>query len=254
MPDSDHAGSVPLRMRQLSGPTDLALASSLLAEVFGAPSESLPVDLLTAVECSGGFVGGAWLDRELVGVAVGFGEIATPGSAERPGLHSHVAAVRASARGLRVGQRLKWYQRDWALDRGIRVIHWTFDPLVRRNATLNLNRLGAVTSTYRVNLYGPISDALNAGMESDRLLVRWELDSPRVLAARERIDCTRTAFVGGARVGSISTPRDIETLVRTDLPAAREWRRVQRQAFRDLPVGWVVTGIDEDGNYEVENA
>jgi predicted GNAT superfamily acetyltransferase len=254
---SDASKPQPLEFRQLSGPAALSDASALLAEVFGAPSESMPVDLLTAVACAGGFVGGAMLDGRLVGVAVGFGEIPPPGAVRPPsGLHSHVAAVRGSARGLRVGQQLKWYQRAWALERGIRVIHWTFDPLVRRNAVMNLNRLGAVASIYYDNLYGTIPDALNAGMDTDRLLVRWELDSPRVVAARERIGSTGSG--SGGQTGptstgrTIATPPDIETLVRTDLSAARAWRSAQRAQFHGLAPGWTVAGVDGDGNYEVE--
>jgi predicted GNAT superfamily acetyltransferase len=264
---SDASEPRPPELRQLSGPAEMADASALLAEVFGAPSESMPVDLLTAVACAGGFVGGALVGGRLVGVAVGFGEISPPGTPAVPmGLHSHVAAVRGSARGLRVGQQLKWYQRAWALERGIRVIHWTFDPLVRRNAVMNLNRLGAVASTYYDNLYGTIGDALNAGMETDRLLVRWELDSPRVVAAQEGTGRTgsgpRSATGSGptrlvrpvAPTRTIATPPDIETLVRTNLPAARAWRRAQRDEFHRLRAGWSVTGVDGDGNYEVEYA
>jgi predicted GNAT superfamily acetyltransferase len=240
---------VPLQFRQLSGPAELTEASRLLTEVFGSEGDEIPVDLLTAIACSGGFVGGALLDDDLVGVAVGFGEIPPPGVAQPAALHSHVAAVSPAARGMRVGQRLKWYQRTWALERDIRVIHWTFDPLVRRNAVLNLNRLGAVADTYCRDLYGSIPDALNQGMESDRLVVRWELDSARVLAAARRSG--RTGPAGGP-AGIIDTPADIESLLLADLPAAQQWRLRQRQAFASLPDGWTVTGIDPDGRYQVE--
>lgn len=257
--------TVPLRFRQLSGPAELAGASRLLTEVFGSDGDSIPVDLLTAIGCAGGFVGGALLDEDLVGVAVGFGEIPPPGTDTSPALHSHVAAVSSAARGLRVGQGLKWYQRDWALQRGIRVIHWTFDPLVRRNAVLNLNRLGAIATDYQENLYGAIPDNLNRGMESDRLLVRWELDNARVLAAWERANQRPPAgeraareqadappgSVGGA-AGLIDTPTDIEALVTTHPAAARRWRLQQRRAFAALAQGWTVTGIDPDGRYQVE--
>jgi predicted GNAT superfamily acetyltransferase len=244
--------TVSLRFRQLTGPAELADASRLLVEVFGSDGDAIPGDLLTAIASAGGFVGGGLLDGELVAVAVGFGEVPAPGADGPRALHSHVAAVSSAARGLRVGQRLKWYQRDWALERGIRVIHWTFDPLVRRNAVLNLNRLGGVADSYHQNLYGAIPDALNRGMESDRLLVRWELDSPRVLAARDRAEAAPGDDDGAP--GVIDTPVDIEALVATDPAAARDWRRDQRRAFGSLAPGWTVTGIDPDGRYRVENS
>jgi predicted GNAT superfamily acetyltransferase len=208
----DHAGaSAPERLpwadqqaqfRQLDGASEMAAAAALIAEVFGAAEgPPLPVDLLTAISCAGGFVGAALMGGDVIGVAVAFGEVPPPlsagGGQEPVGLHSHVAAVHPAARGLRIGQRLKWFQREWALQRGIGVIHWTFDPLVRRNAVLNLNRLGAVGVAYHRNLYGAIPDALNAGMESDRLLVRWELTGPRVQAAQ-------AGLVPGTAVGTES--------------------------------------------------
>lgn len=211
----------------------------------------MAVDLLAAIVGSGGFVGGAYLEDTLVGTAAAFGEVAAPGYDGPVGLHSHVAAVATSARGLRIGQRLKWYQRDWALERGIEVIHWTFDPLVRRNATLNLNRLGGLGVRYDENLYGAIPDALNHGQESDRLLLRWELSSQRVIAASTgalRIDDGPS----GGRRSAISTPPDVEAMLAVDPDAARAWRTRQREAFQALNSGWVVTGIDADGDYVVD--
>jgi predicted GNAT superfamily acetyltransferase len=268
------SGSAGLRLRQLSGPTELAAAADLITEVFGA-DDPTPVDLLVAITCAGGFVGGAELDGRLIGCAMAFGEVAEPGSTHAPGLHSHVAAVRSTARGMQVGQQLKWYQRQWALERGIDVIHWTFDPLVRRNAVLNLNRLGAVATAYHEDFYGTIPDALNAGMASDRLLVRWNLTSARVqaaAAARPAVhtppdptvqpDPTEPADptplpdsdepTGRTPVGTIATPTDIEDLVTHDPAAAQQWRARQRAEFAALPERWIVTGIDPDGRYQVE--
>lgn len=253
---SGNEASQPARLqfRQLTGSATLTEASEIIAEVFGAGETPIAVDLMIAIGCSGGFVGGALLEGRLVGVAVGFGEVPGPGSSEPVGLHSHVAAVRASARGLHIGQQLKWYQRDWALARGISVIHWTFDPLVRRNAVLNLNRLGAVAATYREDMYGSIPDALNAEMESDRLLVRWELESARVTAVVDRIGSPPERAKARTTIGKIETPVDIEALVAADPSAARAWRGRQRRDFQSLPEGWLVTGIDPDGRYEVEQS
>lgn len=243
-------GSTRLHLRQLSSAAELTAAAALIDQVFGS-EEPMPVDVLVAVACAGGFVGAAELDGELVGVAMAFGEAPRPGSVDAPGLHSHVAAVRSTARGLHIGRQLKWYQRQWALERGIALIHWTFDPLVRRNAVLNLNRLGAVATAYHEDLYGSIPDALNAGLASDRLLVRWELTSPRVEAAAAGTPLTTSASERST-VGTIETPPDIERLVAADPVLAQQWRHRQRAAFAALPDGWLVTGIDPAGRYEWE--
>lgn len=97
-------------------------------------------------------------------------------------LHSHMAAVLAEFRGLGVGRRLKLEQRRKALQRGIRLIEWTFDPLELNNANFNLHRLGAIARRYVVNQYGISSSPLHRGLPTDRLIAEWWLDSPRVIA------------------------------------------------------------------------
>jgi predicted GNAT superfamily acetyltransferase len=98
-------------------------------------------------------------------------------------LHSHMLAVLPEFRRARIGQRLKWAQRVEALSRGIKLIEWTFDPLEWQNASLNLNRLGAIARRYVPNLYGISSSPLHRGLPTDRLVAEWWLDSPRVLVA-----------------------------------------------------------------------
>ena len=77
-----------------------------------------------------------------------------------------------------VGYALKLHQRAWALQRGIATITWTFDPLVRRNAYFNLAKLGVRATRYLPNFYGAMQDPINAGDDTDRLLVDWDLASP----------------------------------------------------------------------------
>jgi len=100
-------------------------------------------------------------------------------------LHSHMLAVLPEYRGAGLGQKLKWEQRRDALSRGIKLIEWTFDPLEWQNATLNLNRLGAIARRYIRNLYGISSSPLHRGLPTDRLVAEWWLDSARVRAASE---------------------------------------------------------------------
>ena len=85
--------------------------------------------------------------------------------------------------GRHVGFALKLHQRAWALLRGVSEIAWTFDPLVSRNAYFNLVKLGAQPAEYLPNFYGTMLDTINGDDDSDRLLVRWRLRSPHVVAA-----------------------------------------------------------------------
>ncbi len=98
----------------------------------------------------------------------------------RPYLHSHLLAVREGYRNQGIGVQLKLAQRRDALDRGICLMEWTFDPLEIKNAFLNIHKLGAVVSTYRPDFYGVSSSRLQGGLPTDRLLAEWHLDSARV--------------------------------------------------------------------------
>ena len=98
-------------------------------------------------------------------------------------LHSHMAAVLDPFRDQHIGTALKMHQRVWALDHGIDTIVWTFDPLVRRNARVNLLKLGVEVDGFEVDFYGSMDDGINSGDPTDRLFAWWHLDSPRVFAA-----------------------------------------------------------------------
>jgi predicted GNAT superfamily acetyltransferase len=130
----------------------------------------------------------------LVGFAMSLPGIKTVHGRARPYLHSHMLAVLPSHRNLGLGAQLKWEQRRDALSRGIRLMEWTFDPLEIKNAFLNIHKLGATASEYRVNFYGVSSSRLQGGLPTDRLLASWELDSPRVEAIFARHPAAEYAF------------------------------------------------------------
>jgi predicted GNAT superfamily acetyltransferase len=193
-------------------------------------------------------------------------------------MHSHVAGVAESARGRNVGFALKLHQRAWAMQHGIRAVTWTFDPLVRRNAYFNLVKLGARPSEYLVDFYGDMDDAVNGGQGSDRLLVAWDLASPRVrqACAGDRVDpdpalldramtaLAETESGGpmaeparslGAGTLLVQVPADIEALRRTDPALARDWRLAVRDVLGELMAGGAdVTGFAKTRGYVVERA
>jgi predicted GNAT superfamily acetyltransferase len=231
---------VPLdRLEQLSA------AADLWHEVWKRDGEP-PVsrDMLRALRHAGNYVAGAYVGERLVGAVLGFyaGE-------ERPDhLHSHIMGVDGSQRSRGVAFAMKLDQRAWALERGLKTISWTFDPLVRANGYFNVRKLGAVGVEYLVNFYGAMPDAINRGEESDRILVRWDLASSRVVSAATGSDA---ALDGTGQADAVcETPDDIIALRRADPAQAMKWRRtVRANMVAALERGLQVTGMTSSGAY-----
>ena len=82
-----------------------------------------------------------------------------------------MVGVDAAHRDRHIGYRLKLAQREHVLAQGLDLVAWSYDPLLSRNAQLNVHRLGAVCRTYWPDFYGDMTDALNVGLSSDRFEV-----------------------------------------------------------------------------------
>lgn len=238
--------------------------SEVLSRIWGfAGADLLDPALLVALAHAGNPVTLALSaeNGEPVGGAMGFcGPPGTP-------FHSHIVGLAPGATGRGGGRAIKLAQRAWCLERGIDAMTWTFDPLVRRNAHFNLRTLGARPVEYLPSLYGAMRDAINAGQESDRVLMRWDLTRPPperapavVVDGHEAIAEGGGAPTGyappsGDRAVLIATPADIEALRRTDPDAARRWRAATRAAFTDLLAGgWAVDGFTDAGQYVLRRA
>ncbi len=173
--------ALALQIKPLASHEELRQVEQIQRDVWGLDDlEIVPSSHLRAALHAGGQLAGAFLSGALVGFSYGFVALPHGPGMRGPGLHSHMAAVRAEARGHGVGQALKWQQRRWCLERGLRWITWTFDPLQARNAKLNLRHLGAVAVEYLRDFYGPMGGPLGGGQASDRLLALWLLDDPQV--------------------------------------------------------------------------
>ncbi len=213
-------------IRPLTELDEFAACDEVFSEIWGRDEGSpMPVNLLRALSSAGSYVVGAYEGAELLGGCVGFW--AAP---DRPALHSHIAGVSAAARGRDLGFALKLHQRAWALRCGVPVINWTFDPLIARNAHFNLRKLGGRAVKYAVNYYGEMPDAINAGDETDRMLLSWELDSASTRAA---CDGAPAPPPPAGEIVLVEVPPDIEALRRTDPGRAAAWR----PAVRDQLVG-----------------
>jgi predicted GNAT superfamily acetyltransferase len=169
--------SDPVLIRHCQGLEELRACITLQKEVWNfTDAELVPLRMFVVAERVGGQVMGAFAGNKMVGFA-----LSVPGT--RSGhiyLHSHMLAVRKDHRNTGLGRRLKLLQRDDALQRGIELIEWTFDPLEIKNAYLNIEKLGAIARRYNINQYGITSSPLQGGLPSDRLIAEWWLKSRRV--------------------------------------------------------------------------
>jgi len=262
-----------ISIRDLRTIDELNQLKAVEKEVWGMTEEdALPLTVAIALKAAGNIFVGAFdkdkLDRErhgkekLVGFAFGF----LGREQGAPTIHSHMLAVLDQYRHLDLGARLKQAQRERALAMGVGEMTWTFDPLQSRNAHFNFAKLGVVSETYKVDFYGPETSSMLHRNGTDRLWVRWLLESRRVrdrLAGKsarpETLDALRllaplVRFNGNGRPEradladslsrqrvSIEIPGDILAVESADMGLAREWREATRWAFREsLKAGFFV--------------
>lgn len=242
-------------IRDLESFDDLCQVKSVEKEVWGmADDDSLPMTLAIACKAAGSIFVGAFDGDKLVGFAFGiFGR-----EHGQTTIHSHMLAVLERYRQHDLGLKLKHAQRERALGLGIREMTWTYDPLQSRNAHFNFAKLGIVSDTYKVDFYGPETSSVLHRNGTDRLWVRWLLDSRRAgdrVAGKdtraETLDALRhlaplVSFNGDGRPAradlaeslgrqrvSIEIPGEILEVERTDMELAREWRAATRWAFTE---------------------
>ena len=99
----------------------------------------------------------------------------------RPTQWSHMLGVMPEMRAAGLGARLKLAQRQAALDMGLDLIEWTYDPLQAANAHLNFSKLGIVVEEYEENIYGESTSVLHRGTPTDRFVAEWKLREPHVV-------------------------------------------------------------------------
>jgi len=163
-----------LVLRELDGLPELKAAEAFQRRVWGEDDPADNSDLMLAIQHEGGLVGGAFDGTRMVGFIFGFP------SSDSAAQHSHRLGVDPDMQGRGLGVRLKLFQKTWCLERGIRHVRWTYDPIRRPNAVLNIARLGATARTYYRDYYGNM-EGINAGLPSDRLLAEWDLQADAVV-------------------------------------------------------------------------
>jgi predicted GNAT superfamily acetyltransferase len=249
-----------LHFRSVGGIDDARTVVRVLDAVWGGwdGAAGIQDSTIVALAHAGNYAEVALLGDEPVGAALGFfgeplGDV----------LHSHIVGVLPRARGFGIGEAIKMRQRDWCRERSITTMTWTFDPLVARNAYFNIEKLGARPMQYLIDYYGQMSDGLNAGQASDRVLLSWDLTVDTPPPRRGSLGQTFAALTANP-VGrpelhdvpkdcahlTLEIPSDIERLRREDAPLSHEWRIALRQALPHLlNDGWRVTNFDRAGLY-----
>lgn len=225
----------PPVIRELSGVAEFTAAEALQRAVWGQDDLVDPYDLMMVIQHEGGLAAGAFSGDELVGYVFGFP------TRELHIQHSHRLAVLPKMQGMGLGARLKWFQRDWCLARGITHVRWTFDPLRAANAALNVGKLGVIVDTYMADYYGKMV-GINAGTPSDRLMADWFLDTAHVADRAARI-----AQIHPDAARRVTIPADFTALLALDPDKALAERlRVREQIGRALEEGLVINGFVAD--------
>jgi predicted GNAT superfamily acetyltransferase len=245
-----------VEIREVADLAGFAAVQQLFDGIWRPDPRNPPVttEMLRALTKAGNYVAAAYQGQRMVGACVGFF-----GPPDHAAMHSHIAGVIPELASRGVGYALKLHQRTWALDRGVHAITWTFDPLVSRNAYFNLVKLGATAAEYLPDFYGGMHDGINGGDETDRLLVRWDLDAPAtpVTQTQDAVIALGRSPDGGPVAGSldgdrlvVAVPTDVESLRAADPALARRWRSAVRDVLVPLMAGGArVTGFDRTGWY-----
>lgn len=224
-----------IEIRECRSVEDLQQCVALQREVFALPEiEISPVRHFIVSRHAGGFTLGAFAGDELVGFVL---SVAAFFGSERF-FYSHMAAVGGGFQNSGIGTKLKWAQREKALEKGVKFIKWTFQPVKSRNAFFNLEKLGAIIKHYEPNFYGTDystsgDPTQNIGLDSDRLFAEWHLESEKV----EKLSRKEKFIEPGALVGKIELNFDWNELVKNDpRRAVAEQNRIKNEfqtAFAD---------------------
>jgi len=197
---------------------------------------AVPSAIFVVAHHTGGQVVGAFHEGKLAGFALSLAAM----RAGKPFLHSHMTAVLPEFRDRGVGRRLKLFQRQDALKRGIELIEWTFDPLDLKNAHFNFVRLGAVARLYIPDCYGVTESPLHGGLPTDRLVAEWWLGSERVKSILA--DDARPMKGSPERV---SIPGNLAEIRENDREAAARVQTEARERFQKwFAKGYAATGVE----------
>jgi predicted GNAT superfamily acetyltransferase len=235
-----------IEIHQLKELDEFAAVLRLQREIWGFQDiELLPQRLFVVADKIGGQLLGAFDDGRMVAFCLCIPGLKAGGKFY---LHSHMLGVLHQYRNSGLGRRLKLAQRDWALQREVDLIEWTFDPLQLKNAFFNIERLGAIVRRYVKNQYGMTTSHLHAGLPTDRLVPEWWIRSARVEAI-----VNGREFKRNATEARISVPANIDAVLKADPQSAKDIQATVGEQFQEhFRAGLAVIGFektDETGTY-----
>ncbi|NWG34456.1 MAG: GNAT family N-acetyltransferase [Chloroflexi bacterium] len=259
-------------IKLLETPEEMTLVEALQRAVWpGSETDIVPAHVFITAVHNGGLVLGAFQNEELVGFVFGFPGLDFTPDGPRPKHCSHMMGVKPGLRDSGIGFALKRAQWQMVRKQGIDHITWTYDPLLSRNANLNIAKLGAVCNTYRRSEYGDMRDGLNAGLPSDRFQVDWWVNTRRVerrLGKHPRRPLKLEDFSKAdlhplytpqrgtfnllrppehfapleGRLLLAEIPPDFGAVKEADFALARDWRFFSREVFETaFAAGYIVT-------------
>lgn len=231
----------PIAIRKAVTPDDYRACQEAQRRAWSLVDDSyiIPIATMVGAQHHGGLVLGAFLaDGTAAGVSFAFlGKLDG-----RPVLYSQLTGVVPGQQGTGLGFRLKEAQREYARAEGLAALAWSFDPLQAGNARFNLAKLGARAIRYVDDMYGPRTDALNAGVPTDRLIAEWSVDRlprnpivapnslPRLIQSGDEPDAVEV--VPDAPALLLEIPEDIARIRASNSEAAERWRIAVGRAFK----------------------
>jgi predicted GNAT superfamily acetyltransferase len=254
-----------IEIRPVAGYAEYTACEEIQRGVWGV-YDTVPLNMLLTAHLNGGVLLGAF-DADapgapLVGFVFGFLGRAADGRLKHC---SHMAAVLPGYRDAQIGERLKLAQRTAVLAQGLELMTWTYDPLISRNARLNIRKLGAICRTYKPNVYGPEPVPADS-LPSDRFQVEWWLSSPRVaarLAGADRPPSVAEILADAQLINpdpeaptrplvgerlALRIPAAIDAVCAGDLPRARAWsQQVRTVATAAFAAGYHVAEYAREG-------
>lgn len=270
-----------ITIRELKTSAEMNAAVDLQKIYWGEDMGALvPAHMLMSLASHGGHIPGAFDGARMVGLLVGFvgADLSDPQDtrpiAKRLLVMSKRMVVLPEYRSHNIGTLLKLAQRDFAIRHGIELVTWTFDPVLARNAYLNLYKLGAIGQRYAINYFG--SGGEYQMLSDDRLVVNWWVShphtQPHVDGTAPKLSIQALLDAGGCLLNpphlnhvSLLTPADTlavpdgETLLleipmdfvaleQQDKGLGRAWRDHLREAFHTaFGAGYLVTSFAREG-------
>jgi predicted GNAT superfamily acetyltransferase len=254
--------SATVTVREIVGAGELRACQDLQRKAWGITEDGyvVPVATMVGAQKVGGLVLGAFSQQgELIGFAFAFlGRLRGQWI-----LYSQLTGVHPAHQSSGVGRLLKFEQQRRAAAAGLAAIVWAFDPLQASNAAFNLAVLGVTCRDYEIDLYGSRTDALNAGLATDRLFAEWSTEQRgggRTQPWADGVDLIVTEPSPAGRYRSVqgvqSVPSSVDH-VQVEIPArladvktyggqaaAQRWQFAVRGCLREaFAAGFVAVGF-----------